>query len=342
MCESNSTLHVLYQSDDKYSPYLGVSMQSMLASNIKMKEIDIYIISDGIHDDNIEKLKKIASSFMRELIIYDAKTLREKAQEYGIASYMGFRKNTMSYLKLFLEYVIQDDVERLIYLDCDTLITGDLSELLNIDLCNHPIGMVQDCLMGKNKYALGIYEDEPYFNSGVILFDINKWREEKCLERIVDHAKNVRIYGTVDQDFYNVVLKGDIEVLDPKYNLQCMYIAFQPKRFDRIFKQDRAYYSIDQITAACKAPCIIHFLRFMGSYPLDEKSIHPVQNLFDSYLVKTPFNNISKMKSSLSFMMKIERLLYKILPESMFLRIFKIFHDRMIRKSERASRKMTG
>ena len=79
------------------------------------------------------------------------------------------------------------------------------------------------------------------------LFDIDKWKDKKCFERILYHAKNVRVYGTVDQDFYNVVLKGDIEVLDPIYNLQCMYLAFQPRRFDRIFKQDKAYYNASQI-----------------------------------------------------------------------------------------------
>ena len=331
-------LNVLYQSDDNYAPYLGVSLLSLLASNRDAAAIDIYVIADGISEENITKLTKMTERYGRKLIIFDAAELQQKAQDSGFTSYMGFRKNKMSYLKMFVEYVVPGELERLVYIDSDTLIRGELMPLMSIPMHGHPIGMVQDCLMSKCKYAVGIKKDEPYFNSGVILFDMKMWREKHCLERIVDHACNVRVYGTVDQDFYNVVLKGDIEVLPPEYNLQGMYLAYKPERFDRIFKQDKAYYSAEEIARAKKSPAIIHFLRFMGEYPLSEGSIHPIQKLFDKYLDKSPWKGIEKKKSELSLTMKIERLLYRMLPQEIFLRIFKIFHDRMISNAEKESR----
>lgn len=338
MIPNLNKLNILYQSDDNYAPYLGVSLLSLLASNKAAQAIDIYVISEGISEENISKLKKTAEHYGRELILFDAKALQEKAQESGFTSYMGFRKNKMSYLKMFVEYVVPKEVERLVYVDSDTLIRGDLTPLMNIPMNDHPIGMVQDCLMSRCKHAVGIKRGEPYFNSGVILFDMQQWRQKHCLERIVDHACNVRVYGTVDQDFYNVVLKGDIEILPPEYNLQGMYLAYKPETFDRIFKQDEAYYSTEEIAHAKKSPVIIHFLRFMGEYPLSESSIHPVQKLFDRYLCRSLWKDTKKMKSNLSFTMKTERMLYRILPRELFLRIFKIFHDRMISNAEKESR----
>ena len=331
-------LNILYQSNDDYAPYLGVSLMSLLAANKSADEIDIYVIADSISKENIGKLTDLSGHYGRKLIIFDAAELQEKAKESGFTSYMGFRKNKMSYLKMFVEYVVPEEVRRLVYIDSDTLIRGELMPLMSIPMHGHPIGMVQDCLMGKCKHAIGIQKDEPYYNSGVILFDMEQWRKKRCLERIVDHASNVRIYGTVDQDFYNVVLKGDIEVLPPEYNLQGMYLAYKPERFDRIFKQDEAYYSTEEIARAKKSPAIIHFLRFMGEYPLSAGSIHPIQKLFDKYLDKSPWKGIEKKKSELSLTMKIERLLYRVLPQELFLRIFKIFHDRMILKAEKESR----
>ncbi|MBQ9867051.1 MAG: hypothetical protein IJM34_08530 [Lachnospiraceae bacterium] len=338
MNSNTNKLNILYQSDDNYAPYLGVSLLSLLASNKEAPDIDIYIIADDISDENILKLKKTTEHYGRKLIVFDAKALQEKAAESGFTSYMGFRKNKMSYLKMFVEYVVPKDADRLLYIDSDTLVRGDLTQLMSIPMHDHPIGMVQDCLMSKCKHAVGIGKGEPYFNSGVILFDMKQWRDKHCLERIVDHACNVRVYGTVDQDFYNVVLKGDIEILPAGYNLQGMYLAYKPERFDRIFKQDDAYYSAEEIAQARKNPAIIHFLRFMGEYPLSKGSIHPVQKLFDKYLEKSLWKDMQRSESNLSLTMKIERMLYRILPQELFLRIFKIFHDRMISNAEKESR----
>ena len=333
-----SKLNVLYQSDDNYAVYLGVSLFSLLKNNREADEIDIYVIDDEISDENRKKLFRLTERYGRKLILKDASVLREKAADTGFESYLGFRKNRMSFLKMFVSEVVPETVERLIYIDCDTLVCGDLRPLAEQEMYGHPIAMVQDCLMGDCKEEIGIRRGEPYFNSGVILFDMKVWKEKKCLERIVDHARNVRVYGTVDQDFYNVVLKGDIRLLNPSYNLQGMYLAYSPRRFDRIFKQDKAYYTEEEIVAARKAPVIIHFLRFLGEYPLSATSIHPVGKRFDAYLRHSPWKDYEKKPGELAFSHQVERFLYRILPEGCFLRIFRLFHGRMLRKSERESR----
>ena len=80
------------------------------------------------------------------------------------------------------------------------------------------------------------------FNGGVILFDMKTWRDQRCEERITDHIKNVRShYMAPDQDILNIVLKGQIKVLDIKYNLQPFHMVYSFDQYKRFFGQPRYY-----------------------------------------------------------------------------------------------------
>ena len=86
-------LNVLYQSNDTFAPYLGTSLQSLLANNTALEELNVYLVNIDISQENIEKLKKQCESFNRKLILIDAAKIRRKIKESGMPEYQGFRKN---------------------------------------------------------------------------------------------------------------------------------------------------------------------------------------------------------------------------------------------------------
>ena len=71
---------------------------------------------------------------------------------------------------------------------------------------DYPAAMVRDSLVRMHKLRLGFSKGEPYFNSGVIVFAMDRWRAEGCSEKIAEHVRKVRAhYPSPDQDLLNVV-----------------------------------------------------------------------------------------------------------------------------------------
>ena len=123
------------------------------------------------------------------------------------------------YFRLFAPYLL-NSVERILYLDGDTIVTGDLVELNNIEKDNRYViaGVANDIQM-ENLIRLGLKERDTYINSGVLLMNLSKWREDCSLEelkRLLYSLKEQLVFP--DQDFINILWKNRIRVLPKDYN----------------------------------------------------------------------------------------------------------------------------
>lgn len=87
-------------------------------------------------------------------------------------------------MKLYLDDLLPDDVERILYLDSDILVTDDLTELWNIDLKGHCAAGVIDCLGEKYYELLGLNKDAFYCNSGMILEDLKAWKQKRIGDKV--------------------------------------------------------------------------------------------------------------------------------------------------------------
>ncbi len=120
------------------------------------------------------------------------------------------------FLKCLAPQVVDDSVEKLIYLDSDTLVRADLSELAHLDLGGHTAGLVPDRYVSENVIDPG---EHAYFNSGVMLVDSGRWNEamvtESLLAEAAKLADNLRF---PDQDVLNKILRGSIRPLDKRWN----------------------------------------------------------------------------------------------------------------------------
>jgi len=328
-------LTILYQSDDNYAAFMGVSICSLLENNKSAEEISIYIIDDSISKNNKELLLEMVQAYSRELFFISGEVVLNDKEITDIFAYTGMRKNTHSYLKLFLDKIMPDCSGRVIYIDCDTAVTGNIQELITLDMGQKTIGMVKDSLITKSKISVGLEECDNYYNSGIIVVDMDKWRERRCSARILEHIKNIRIYGTVDQDVLNVELKDEIYTLPIKYNLQPLHMVYSVELYNKVYKHKATYYSGEEIEDAVDFPGIVHYLRYMGESPWNLNNVHPAASIFDKYLELSPWRGYQKKAKHLSFIFKVEKWMYKYLPSWCFLRIFNIVHERMIMKSNK-------
>ncbi|MCR5421152.1 MAG: glycosyltransferase family 8 protein [Lachnospiraceae bacterium] len=326
-------MNILYQSDNNYAPYMGVSVCSLFENNKEADTIEVYVIDDGIDTANKEKLIALSDHYKRSIRFLTGERILEDEDIVKAFEYTEFRKNTHSYFKLFADRLIPELDERIIYIDCDTVVEGNITGLLDIDMKGKPIGMVQDSLVTSAKTAVGINDNERYYNSGVILIDLKEWKEHKCSKRIYEHIRDIRTYGTVDQDVLNVELHNEIVTLPVGYNLQPIHLDYHYGQYSKVYKHKEPYYSGKEIEEAVKAPGILHFLRYVGESPWHADNVHPCTPYFDKYMAISPWKDYVKKPSGKGGIFKIEKLMYKLLPKFLFLRIFYLVHDRMLKKS---------
>lgn len=325
-----SKLNVLYQFNEKYAPYAGVSITSLFENNKQYEYIDVYILGEKLSNDSVEKLKCLAKKYRRNLIFKETENLILKMEEWGIPKYRGSYSANM---RLFLPMILEEGVSRILYLDADTVVVGSVNELFDMEMNEYSLAMALDSLGGEHKKNIGINENDYYFNSGVILFEMNNWRKNELSQKIVAHIKDGNThYPSPDQDLLNVVCKNNILPLDARYNMQPVHLVFKIRDYFKYYSC-KAYYTKQQIEEAVNNVVVYHFFRFLGEFPWNAKNLHPDNRIFDYYLKKSPWSDYKKVRANNGLAMKMEKILYRILPKSLFLAVFCFAHNIYIEKN---------
>lgn len=199
--------------DDKYVQHLAVTMASILKNKAPEDLIRFCILDGGISHLNKEKIRSLSNigDFDIDFIEVD-KTIFDKCpiQDW-------------THLSLTAYYIllIPDEIpliDKIIYLDCDIIVRTSLRELFKSDLCDNYIAGIQDISSVKHCKRLGTSN---YINSGVILFNAKKWREDNISSKIfnwIEHNEDKIVLH--DQDILNAVLDEKIEFIDSKWNAQ--------------------------------------------------------------------------------------------------------------------------
>ena len=137
------------------------------------------------------------------------------------ASLVSNFKTDISYT-VFLRYFVADFVEeeQVLYLDCDIVVTRDLSEIFAVDLGSHPLGAVRD-LGGE------VYFGEQIFNSGVLLINVNYWRENDIAGQLIEMTDNLHDKVTQDdQSVLNMLFENRWLELPFAYNCITLHTTF--------------------------------------------------------------------------------------------------------------------
>jgi lipopolysaccharide biosynthesis glycosyltransferase len=125
--------------------------------------------------------------------------------------------------RLGLEKLAPADCERVLYIDADTIVLGDIREMWNADLGGHAIAAVTDCYQDADKFAdlWSLPKGGRYFNAGVQVIDLAKVRAEglftRALDFVVEHDTKL-LFG--DQDALNYVFWKNAATLEPTWNVQ--------------------------------------------------------------------------------------------------------------------------
>lgn len=324
-------INVIYQFNEKYVPYAGVSITSVLMNNMDAAAINIYVLGEGLTDSSKNLIAETGRKYGRNVFFPETKPLLDRFREMGLIPYRGAYS---VYLRMFFSELLEGDPARVLYLDSDTIVDGDLLPLMDHDLNGKSVGMVLESITDDYKLMIGMSRESEYYNSGVILFDVEKWQRNAYCDRLVDHIRNVRSSYIGDQDFLNIVCEGDVCRLPIEYNYQPLHERYSVRQYFGCFGQD-PYYSREEVESAYGNAVIYHCYRWLGDFPWNKGNLHPFNAKFDQYMSESPWKDYVKEKSDAGLAIRTEKLLYKILPKFLFIRLFRKAHEYILQKAEK-------
>ena len=277
MPDAKEPINILCATDDNYAPYCGIMLTSLLRRN-PHRFIDIYVMVDGsLSKVNSRKYKKLEGEYMCHvhLITIDNGII----DGCPINNVLGIDNHSWvtapTYYRLLAARLLPESVHRIIYLDCDIIVNGDICSLWEINMDGSAIAGVLDCDYHHHCERLHIPEHRGYFNAGVAIYNLDYWREYGITELFFHYLQSPESeLLLMDQDVVNGTLDGMKLLIPERYNFQ---VSFFMPLFWKTFSDDYR----QKLLSENKNAVIIHYcgglkpwdFRYFGSpyYALWEK-----------------------------------------------------------------------
>lgn len=276
-------MNILYTLNDKFVPQVAAGITSVCENNKDIDEITFYLMSLNISKTNEKTLKSYVENYKRKIVFIELD---------NIEKYFNFEFDTSGWnpivlARLLLDELLPKNVDRVLYLDGDTIVRGSLKELWDLDMSGYSIAASIEPTINKiRKDNLGL-KKYPYYNAGVLLLNMKHWRKNETGKKIINYYEkhNGRLFAN-DQDAINGALKGKIITLSPKYNFYNIFYQYNFEFLNKLMKPVK-YIKKQTYVDAVKNPIIIHYLGEERPWRIGNK--HKYRKDYINYLNMTPW-----------------------------------------------------
>ncbi len=222
---TGQSLHIALTFDDNFWAPAYATMRSVCLFTRRREDLVFHLFHRPLLEAHRNDLEGIASEFGAQLRFYD---LDGSPLFADIALRMpeNRRLSNIVYARLIIDRFLPPEVERILYLDCDMMVRDAIEKLIECDIEGHPIAAVRDTggafiTGGRDlRNNRDIFDPaDAYFNAGMVLIDVAKWREADIVGRLEQALKDgvmARIY--YDQDFLNLVFQRNWLQLPWRWN----------------------------------------------------------------------------------------------------------------------------
>lgn len=274
--------HIIFNGNEKYIPYICVCITSIVKNtdkNTSYKELaNTLLCTGGSDEDYAEKYCfHILTDFLSKETINKINELEKQLQaDYPVSlavhyledklflDFPRWRKNYSAYYRIMLAQFLPQDVKRALYLDGDTLVNTDIRPFMVQDLADKVLAAVPNfpqldhTLQGrKGEKEYSFASHFCYFNSGVMLIDVENWRKENVQEKVM-HFLNAYHVLCPDQDALNVVFKDRVKILPYQWNLMWNNMV-DPKYIKKEWQEKPDKFADETFYENLDCPKIIHF-----------------------------------------------------------------------------------
>ena len=283
-------MNVVYSSSDLFSEIAAVSINSLLTNNNR-KKIHIYIIDNGIKTINKNKLILLVKNYGQTL---DFIPIPDIEAMVGRKINVG-RWNISTFGRCFLCSILPDSVDKLMFIDADTIIRHSLEDLYDSNMNGMALLGVDDCRGGKYRENIDLPYDHNYINCGFMIVDLTLWRKLNAEKKYIQFINNKNGNITyMDQGVINGVLgkMNLVGLIHPRFNCQRLYFDFTYDEFIEL-RKPVFHYSRQDYEDAINDPVIVHFTTcfISGTRPWNKIDKHPFKKEFIKYKKGTPWKD---------------------------------------------------
>jgi len=324
------TIHVAYALDDNYTEFTCTSMTSLL-HNTK-RSVHFHVLVNSLSEANKQILCDIGKHYPHgNWTFYYV----ERHDRFLLDEKINLTQET--YFRLYLPELLYN-LNKILWMDGDTIINDDISNLYDIELGDYFIGAVIDTSISKNPKYESVLKSKYYFNAGVMLCNIKALKNYNLFYKVVEcisdlyemYKKNGLIFYS-DQEVLNYILYDKVKYLPYKFNFIFNY------------EYTNEHFSLSDYIEAFNNPTVIHY----GGSTLKKISklnaeyiFSPFWELYYKYKAYTAFSNIEIDTAKIACYHKREQNLDKTLIEPSYyiaIRRYYLFLDvaDLAKKSEK-------
>ena len=228
----NREILIFFSTDDNYIPYLDVAIASLIENASKAQTYRIVVLNTGLDPENIRKIRRNErAGFQIDFVDISEEVESIKARLKDV-----YHFSVVTYYRLFIASLFPQ-YDKVIYLDCDLVVLGDVSELYRVDLGDNILGAAPEQFVQNTaefrRYAadaLGV-DPDGYVNAGVLLMNLEAFRknriEEQFIRLITEHDFDLL---DPDQAYLNYLCRDKIHVLPNGWNKEPMPLACEGKK----------------------------------------------------------------------------------------------------------------
>jgi lipopolysaccharide biosynthesis glycosyltransferase len=293
--------------DDKYAQHCAVMLASLFKNN-PVQVFEVYIITDNIESPNIKKLRLFLAKSIDKFsfITIDKNSFQNAPISHHISS--------AAYFRLLIAEVLPSNLTKVLYIDSDIIFRKKIDDLWKIDI--EKFSHAAAIAIGMDDYLenIGLPENSLYFNSGLMLINLQYWRELKIFEQgceiIHQQAEKLRWW---DQDILNILFNNSWLPINLTWNSQ----VFMDEQEVPISSDYQNRYEKFNYLKAKLDPTIVHFIGGGSAKPWHYACKHPFKHEYEKYLHNTPWKGtapigqpslISKIRFSLGVGSKLRHL----------------------------------
>lgn len=276
------TYHVTCNTDDNYAQHCCAMLCSLFENN-KGYVFHVHVLTHNLSHDNTEQIKGLATRYDSYCTIYEVDESRLEGVKFRTERPL----TKAAYYRILLPEILDEKIEKVLYLDCDMIVSGTVEELYNLELDQYALAATLDCMPFNSihRKQLQTEADERTFCSGIMLINLNYWRENNAIQKLLDFSiKDRKPVFLHDQDSLNYVFKKKWFLLPPKWNKPSL--SYLPA-IDGV-----SYFDIYEYVYQ---PKVIHFSS--DAKPWFNISF-PYSKLYRFYLNKSGFSNPQYTKIS--------------------------------------------
>lgn len=230
---NSNIIPIFYACDDNFVKYTLVSMKSIIENASKDYQYVIHILNTNV----CEEMKEIAYNMANENFKVEfcdvTEYLKSINDKLPIRDY--YSKTT--YYRLFIAEMFPE-YDKAIYIDSDTVVLGDMSELYSYDLGDNYVGAANEQVMIQvdtyGEYVekvLGINRHQ-FFNAGLIIINCDQFRKNHVLDQFVQLLHTYNFIVTQDEDYLNLICKDKVCWIKQQWNTEVFgEIAYDESTF---------------------------------------------------------------------------------------------------------------